>query len=1158
MSGKGKTTIRYPPRGAGKAPDLKARAAASNICFRCGQPGHTTYNCPVPKTTTTSNKRQASGPVESMAAHLDVIAEQNESGMVIFTDQTGAERPDCTMMDPGASAFLSGYGPFRRYVQCLTDAGYNAESLEFLRCRRQFHFGGDASMECRWTVGLPVFFDDQWGYAQLYLLPGETPMLLGRPILEALGVTMDYKNHLLRIDGGPWFPALRGCHGEYLLPLLDGLVAYNPAEYKVPDFDLVVPGDGGTTGELLTFMEFNEEESVFHSREEEKTEQNTSEETKLPKRHFLRTCEVCLEAEENKIHSYITEALHQPQDRPRVLWEIYCGRSRTSAIAEELGMTVETFGYHNGWDFDLQEHRDLLLKRQQEEMPDEVLLAPTCGPWSQMQNLAARSTQQKAELYDLRHWHHRTHLQFTKKVYMNQILGGRHAHLEQPEHALSWKTSALHDLPGLWTPFDQCAFGCCCLDNDNCWRLVKKPTALMTTKMAVHTTLTRRCTGDHDHCHLEGSAPGIGRRTKYLEEYQPGLAMSLATAIAVPEVIHHWESAMAVPEVKAVTGHLVKLQAEGHGEALRTVQKLHRNLGHPSPQSLVEMLQSRGASEAVVEAARNYQCVSCLMYKKPNQTSPSKVTRAKEFGEIVQADVMWVKIDDKKFPVMSFVDEATKYQTACLLRGETSADFIRSIEKGWVKHFGLPQSLHTDEGRGWTSQEMVDWTSNHNVNHTIAPGEAHTRLSLVERRHSVLRKAIEIFMADLKLSGHKGLRQALVYVVPQLNATPSVAGFSPTYIQVHLPGELSADAPPPTQLDGNQSFEDLLLRRTAAKQALLQAETDRKLRRALLRQYQGTNIPLVSGQKCYFWRDARQADLVKIRWLGPAKIILREDDDQGRPHMYWVSYKTQLLRCAPHHVRADPSDTATTLENLQEAKKDVQNLRSRGVTRFLDLPRINRHNLDDVEEGEEAQGDEDEDDGDGDGQPPRQRRRLELSSVPPEPAVGDDVLGDDDPYTPSINPGSPEMIPIEEDMDLEALLDQPQPASLHAATQLQEAVRQQTTTPTQDIQEPHAVPDNYILEVDLTWCRTFCTTDSAYLTGASYYECWPTARLDHRIILSSCWTRRLQSSPTTTRSTGNYVLWPPSWKALCPWTLCQSYFLVEPYYIYPGGARSVL
>ena len=1044
-SGKGKNKVRYPSRGSGKTPDPKGRAAAASICFRCGQSGHTTYNCPVPKSGSNPNKRQATGSVEGMATHGDCREENKELGMVIFSDQTGAERPDCTMMDPGASAFLSGYGPFRRYAQCLKEAGYDVEGLEFLRCQRQFHFGGDASLECRWTVKLPVFLGDQWGYAQLYLLPGETPMLLGRPILEALGVTMDYKHHLLRVDGGPWFPALRGAHGEYLLPLLDGLIDYRAEDYAKPDFDLVVPGDGGTSGDLLSFMEFNEEESVFHSRDQME-ENKPLEETRLCRPHFLKTCEVCLEAEENKLHGYITKELHPPPERPRVLWEIYCGRSRTSEIAEELGMTVETFGHHNGWDFDLQEHRDLLLQRQAEEMPDEVLLAPTCGPWSQMQNLAAQTSQQKADLYDTRHWHHRTHLQFVRRIYMNQVLGGRHAHLEQPEHALSWRTTALKDLPGIWTPFDQCAYGCCCLDSDGYWRLVKKSTAVMTTKMAVHTALSKRCTRDHNHCYLEGSAPGIGRRTKYLEEYQPGLAATLAMAISIPEIIHHWESAMAVPEVKAVTGQLVKLQAEGHGEALRTVQKLHRNLGHPSPQALVEMLQSRGASDAVVEAARNYQCASCLMYKKPNQTAPANVTKAKEFGEVVQADVMWLKTKDKKIPVMSFLDEATKYQTAILLRGETSADFIRSIEKGWVKHFGLPRQLHTDEGRGWTSQEMVDWTSNHDVNHTISPGEAHTRLSLVERRHAVLRKALEIFMADLKIDGHKGVRQALIYVVPQLNATPSVAGFSPTQWllgrQVQLPGDLSADAPSPAQLDGHQSFEELLLRRTAAKQALLQAETDRKLRRALLRQYQGTNIPLVSGQQCYFWRDARQADLVKIRWIGPARIILREDNEQGSPHMYWVSYKTQLLRCAPHHVRADPSSTATRLDNLQEAKKEVQNLRSRGVTRFLDLPKLNKQNLADIEEDEEGQGELLEEEEEEDGQPPRQRRRLDTSLPLPNRDV--DIEGMEE-YTPSFDPGSPAAIPIEDDDIAEQTPPHNQPP-------------QQATSPSPEPHRPSSLP----------------------------------------------------------------------------------------------------
>ena len=215
------------------------------------------------------------------------------------------------------------------------------------------------------------------------------------------------------------------------------------------------------------------------------------------------------------------------------------------------------------------------------------------------------------------------------------------------------------------------------------------------------------------------------------------------------------------------------------------------------------------------------------------------------------------------------------------------------------------------------------------------------------------------------------------------------------------------------QLDGHQSFEELLLKRTAAKQALLQAETDRKLRRALLRQYQGTNIPRVSGQQCYFWRDARQADLVKIRWLGPARIILREDDEQGRPQMYWVSYKTQLLRCAPHHVRADPSSTTTRLENLQEAKKEVQNLRSRGVTRFLDLPRLNKQNLADVEEDEEGQGDPVEEDED---QPPRQRRRLDLPPLLPE--VDGEMEEMSVEYSPTTQANSPVAIPIDFETEL--------------------------------------------------------------------------------------------------------------------------------------------
>ena len=50
----------------------------------------------------------------------------------------------------------------------------------------------------------------------------------------------------------------------------------------------------------------------------------------------------------------------------------------------------------------------------------------------------------------------------------------------------------------------------------------------------------------------------------------------------------------------------------------------------------------------------------------------------------------------------------------------------------------------------------------------------------------------------------------------------------------------------------------------AARTALMEAGADRKLRRALLRRYAGQNRPFFVGQHCHCWRDAGQADLIKI------------------------------------------------------------------------------------------------------------------------------------------------------------------------------------------------------------------------------------------------------------------------------------------------------
>ena len=149
-----------------------------------------------------------------------------------------------------------------------------------------------------------------------------------------------------------------------------------------------------------------------------------------------------------------------------------------------------------------------------------------------------------------------------------------------------------------------------------------------------------RCTGDHQHCPLEGSAVGLGCRTRYLESYQPGLASVLAAALMVDEPPSISDFVGAVGEDRQHVGALIKLMTTNRVEAVRTVQRLHRNLGHPSAASLVELLESRAASDEVMEAARTYHCVACERYRKPNQPSPALPPSTLTFNQEMEANMM--------------------------------------------------------------------------------------------------------------------------------------------------------------------------------------------------------------------------------------------------------------------------------------------------------------------------------------------------------------------------------------------------------------------------------------------------------------------------------------------------------------------------------------
>jgi hypothetical protein len=49
------------------------------------------------------------------------------------------------------------------------------------------------------------------------------------------------------------------------------------------------------------------------------------------------------------------------------------------------------------------------------------------------------------------------------------------------------------------------------------------------------------------------------------------------------------------------------------------------------------------------------------------------------------------------------------------LQSEKSTEFVKGLERTWVRHFGLPKYLRVDAAKGWESKAVRDWCSDKGV-----------------------------------------------------------------------------------------------------------------------------------------------------------------------------------------------------------------------------------------------------------------------------------------------------------------------------------------------------------------------------------------------------------------------------------------------------------
>lgn len=152
-------------------------SSAAAVCLRCGQSGHYSDQCPNPGS-------KSSTPTGSQSPHKKVKTTESYAYVVNSYYDAGGPSALRGTLDNGASSVLIGHNTLMRNLKTLHDAGRNLQHLCFRPVDKTFHFGGDASSRSEWSVHLPVNVGGVFGRLQVFVIPGDTPFLLGRPILK--------------------------------------------------------------------------------------------------------------------------------------------------------------------------------------------------------------------------------------------------------------------------------------------------------------------------------------------------------------------------------------------------------------------------------------------------------------------------------------------------------------------------------------------------------------------------------------------------------------------------------------------------------------------------------------------------------------------------------------------------------------------------------------------------------------------------------------------------------------------------------------------------------------------------------------------------------------------------------------------------------------
>lgn len=200
---------------------------------------------------------------------------------------------------------------------------------------------------------------------------------------------------------------------------------------------------------------------------------------------------------------------------------------------------------------------------------------------------------------------------------------------------------------------------------------------------------------------------------------------------------------------------------------------------------LVDALKKRGVSERVLEWAKEFTCPICEERKRPAPRRVANLEVIPKRWKVVLADcAVWRDPRSEKRLVIGLVmDQGSRFLVGkILVEGGTKnvqADqYVDFYQQHWQSYFGNPEVLRFDAEGTWRSRKLDEYFSRHNVMLDPVPGDAHWRISPLERSVAWLKELLtKNAMEESKISTKEIVANAIA-VWNQREMVRGIAHFS--------------------------------------------------------------------------------------------------------------------------------------------------------------------------------------------------------------------------------------------------------------------------------------------------------------------------------------------------------------------------------------------